>query len=77
MTKEQVIAMAQICGDWNGETVEMNDVGIKHFAALVRNAAVIEERMALADLCDAMGSPQIAEYLRTQAEIIRNLKEPT
>ena len=39
------------------------------------NEGVIEERMALADLCDAMGSPNIAEYLRAQAEISR--KEPT
>jgi hypothetical protein len=29
---EQIIEMAKQCGDWNGQTLEMNDAGIIHFA---------------------------------------------
>jgi hypothetical protein len=35
MTKEEIIRMAREAGDWNGQTVEINDVGIERFAALV------------------------------------------
>ena len=35
MTKYNIIRMAKQCGYWSGETVEMNDVGIMDFAALV------------------------------------------
>jgi hypothetical protein len=38
MTKDDVIRMAQQWGDWNGQTVEMNDVGLERFAALVAAA---------------------------------------
>ena len=43
-TQEQVIAWARECGDWNGQTVEMNDVGIERFAALA--AAAEREKVA-------------------------------
>ena len=33
-----IIAMAQQCGDWNGQTIEMNDVGLERFASLVAAA---------------------------------------
>jgi len=72
MTKEQILQMAREAGFFTHKEVQPE---ITRFATLVLNAAAIEERMALADLCDAMGSPRIAEYLRAQAEIIR--KEPT
>jgi hypothetical protein len=42
MTKEEIIRIAQQWGDWNGETVEFNDVGLERFAALV--AAAERER---------------------------------
>lgn len=82
-TKEQVIAWSEQADDHADKTLQCqgeyhpdwHEVRDAYFATLVRNAVVIEERMALAQLCDAMGSPQIAEYLRAQAEIIR--KEPT
>ena len=77
MTKEQVIAMAREAGAETSDGIhwEFDDFDPLKFATLIRNATAIEERMALADLCDTMGSPNIAEYLRAQAEII--LKEPT
>jgi len=43
-----IIRMAQQCGDWNGQTIEMNDVGLERFATLVAAA----EREACAQLCD-------------------------
>lgn len=59
-----------------GPRVILGPVALKHFFTLVRNAAVQDERTALAELCDAMGSPHIAKYLREQAAI-ESLKEPT
>ena len=32
---ERIIEMAKQCGDWSGETIEMNDVGISKFAELI------------------------------------------
>jgi len=32
---EQIIEMAKQCGYWNGQTIEMNDVGITKFAELI------------------------------------------
>lgn len=39
-----IIRMAHECGDWNGQTMEMNDVGLERFAKLIaaaeRNAVI-------------------------------------
>jgi len=43
MTKEEIIRIARKWGDWNGQTVEFNDVGLERFAALV--AAAERERV--------------------------------
>ena len=32
---DRIIEMAKQCGDWNGQTLEMNDVGISKFAELI------------------------------------------
>ena len=34
---ERIIEMAKQCGDWSGQTIEMNDVGITKFADLIVN----------------------------------------
>jgi hypothetical protein len=34
---ERIIEMAKQCGDWSGQTIEMNDVGITKFAELIVN----------------------------------------
>jgi len=34
---ERIIEMAKQCGDWSGQTIEMNDVGISKFAQLIVN----------------------------------------
>ena len=47
MTRDDIIAIAQKCGYWSGQTVEMNDVGLEHFASLVAAA----EREACAKVC--------------------------
>ncbi len=48
MNREDIIRMARECGHWSGQTVEMNDVGLELFAALV--AAV--ERKACAKVVE-------------------------
>jgi len=48
MTREDIIKLAKECGNWSGQTVEMNDVGLERFAALVAAA----EREACAKLVE-------------------------
>ena len=38
MNREDIIKLAKECGHWSGQTVEMNDVGLERFAALVAAA---------------------------------------
>ena len=52
MTKDDIIKWAQQWGDWNGQTVEFNDVGLERFAALVAAA----EREACAKLAESKAS---------------------
>jgi hypothetical protein len=42
MKRDDVIRIARKWGDWNGQTVEFNDVGLERFATLV--AAAERER---------------------------------
>ena len=44
MNREDIIKLAKECGHWSGQTVEMNDVGLERFAALV--AAAEREKVA-------------------------------
>ena len=50
MTKDDIIRMARKWGDWNGQTVEFNDVGLERFAALVAAA----EREECAQVAEKM-----------------------
>jgi hypothetical protein len=52
MKKEDIIRMAKECGNWSGQTVEMNDVGLERFAKLVAAA----EREACAKVCDEIAN---------------------
>jgi hypothetical protein len=38
MSIDDIIRMARECGNWSGQTVEMNDVGLERFANLVAAA---------------------------------------
>jgi hypothetical protein len=48
MNRDDIVKWAQQWGDWNGQTVEFNDVGLERFAALVAAA----ERAACAKVCE-------------------------
>jgi hypothetical protein len=52
MNRDDIVKWAQQWGDWNGQTVEFNDVGLERFAALVAAA----ERAACSDICDQHAS---------------------
>jgi hypothetical protein len=52
MKRDDVIRMARKWGDWNGQTVEFNDVGLELFANLVAAA----EREACAKVCEEWGA---------------------
>ena len=54
MTKDEIIDMAKQCGDWNGETIEMNDVGLVAFANLVSARAAAIEREKVDALVEAL-----------------------
>ncbi len=59
MTREDIIRMARECGYWSGQTVEMNDVGLEHFATLVAAASEAKEREACAKVCEELPAPDI------------------
>ena len=48
LTQEQVMAWAQKYGDWNGQTVEMNDVGLEAAYAAAYEAGRKDENEACA-----------------------------
>lgn len=59
MNREDIIKLAKECGHWSGQTVEMNDVGLKRFAALVA----------------AAGREKVAEELHLQAAAYANKRK--
>lgn len=68
MKRDEIIRIARKCGYWSGQTVEMNDVGLERFAALVAAA----ERDACAKVClDVLKkwqeSSDSSEYTRPDA----------
>lgn len=60
MTRDDIIRMAKECGNWSGQAVEMNDVGLERFAKLVAAA----EREACAKLCDEVGEDLYEALMR-------------
>lgn len=70
MDREDIIKLAQECGHWSGQTVEMNDVGLELFAALV----AATERKACAkvveDYCGAWDDEgyALAAAIRTRGK---------
>jgi hypothetical protein len=44
---DDIIALAQKCGDWNGQTAEFNDVGLARFVTLTteRDTALLQQAL--------------------------------
>jgi len=55
---ERIIEMAKQCGDWTGQTLEMNDVGIAKFAELI-----VRECALTAGLMEHEGRPNIGAQI--------------
>jgi hypothetical protein len=53
MTREDIIRMAKECGNWSGQTVEMNVVGLERFAKLVAAAEREACAKVVEDYCGA------------------------
>ena len=64
MNREDIIKLAKECGHWSGQTVEMNDVGLERFAALVAAA----EREAIAKSLDKQADLACDEIDRQWAQ---------
>ena len=48
---ERILELAKQCGYWSGQTIEMNDVGIKKFAELiVRECIEVLNKRFMGDL---------------------------
>jgi hypothetical protein len=75
MTEDELIGLAEQFGDWNGHTIEMNDVGIIAFARAVVQAereacaVAIEELIPLLD-------PEREPTMRMCAYTCRNKYAP-
>jgi len=73
MNQEDIIKLAQMWGDWNGQTMEFNDVGLERFFHLVYDAGAAAEREACADICDQHASVEgiaqrCAEQIRARGK---------
>jgi hypothetical protein len=53
MNQEDIIKLAQKWGDWNGQTVEFNDVGLERFFRLAYDCGAAAEREACAKVAEA------------------------
>jgi hypothetical protein len=65
MNRDDIIRMARDCGYWSGQTVEMNDVGLERFAALIAAA----EREECAKVCESEGQRIDASWSSCAAAI--------
>jgi hypothetical protein len=70
--RDEIIKMARECGDWNGQTVEMNDVGLERFFHMAQAAEreAAEERVV--DLFTDMETPYLPDIvaaIRRRSEI--------
>jgi hypothetical protein len=50
MNQEDIIKLAQKWGDWNGQTVEFNDVGLERFFRLAYEVGAAAERQRCAQI---------------------------
>ena len=67
---ERDIELAQRCGYWSGETIEMNDIGIEKFANLIR--ADERERIKAAN---APEIERINAYIKSLEDALRDERE--
>lgn len=70
ITNTEILSLAMQCGDYNGQTVEMNNVGLEAFARLV-GAKTREECAAE---CERLG-PILADTYGISSECIRTAEE--
>ena len=68
MTREDIIRMAKECGDWSGQTTEMNDVGLERFANRVAAAERNKVAQWMIDRSYATGHGDTVEDLLKELE---------
>lgn len=54
MTQDEIIEMVHQYGDWNGETAEFNDVGLKYFFDAAFTAGVTHGLKACVTVCESL-----------------------
>ena len=73
MTREDIIRMAKECGDWSGQTIEMNDVGLEMFANRVAAAERNKVAQWMIDRSYATGHGDTVEDLLK--ELVQSVRE--
>jgi len=73
---ERDIELAKKCGYWSGETIEMNDVGIKTFADLIRADERARLERSIAELAPVVSNPILqnkpaAFWIESFTQIVR------
>ena len=72
MTREDIIRMAKECGNWSGQTVEMNDVGLERFAKFVAAAERNKVAQWMIDRSYATGhGDTVEDLLKELAQSVR------
>ena len=72
MTREDIIRMARECGNWSGQTTEMNDVGLEMFANRVAAAERNKVAQWMIDRSYATGpGDTVEDLLKELAQSVR------
>lgn len=69
MSREAILKMAQRFGDWNGQTIEMNEVGLEQFAVLIATTE-LEHCISILERLHERSGGQYNYYLHA-AKVLR------
>ena len=75
MTQEDIIKMAQQCGYWSGQTVEMNDVGLEQFAKLIEQRLYYDGIHTCHDECQRPACVRVREAVQAERKACAKLCE--
>jgi hypothetical protein len=70
MTQDDIIRIAQQCGDWNSQTIEMNDVGLERFAALIEQHLRWDSIHSCHDECQRPACVAVREAVKAERETV-------
>lgn len=74
MSREEILKMAQRFGDWNGQTIEMNDVGLEQFAKAIEQHFYYDSLHTCHDECQR---PACVRFREAVSEAVKEERDRT